>query len=281
MNALKVSGICKRYPSFVLEDVSFTLPAGTIMGLIGVNGAGKTTTLKAILGHLRTEAGSIELFDKPFAPDALAGRTEIGYVSGGADYFPRKKLKAITDATRGFFPDWDEEIYRTLLRRFRLDEQKRVCELSAGMKVKYQLALALSHHARLLILDEPTSGLDPVSRDELLELFLTLRDEQGVSVLFSTHITSDLEKCAQYITYLQNGRVLLTGERRALLARYLVVSAPTPTEEQCGLLLGLKRHPEQVSGLLPVEYRDRFAPELCAPATLEDMMVYLEREAVR
>ena len=281
MNALKVSGVCKRYPSFALEDVSFTMPAGTIMGLIGVNGAGKTTTLKAILGHLRTEAGSIELFGKPFAPDALAGRAEIGCVSGGADYFPHKKLKAITDATRGFFPDWDEEIYRTLLRRFRLDEQKRVCELSAGMKVKYQLALALSHHARLLILDEPTSGLDPVSRDELLELFLTLRDAQGASVLFSTHITSDLEKCAQYITYLQNGRVLLTGERRALLARYLVVSAPTLTEEQRGLLLGLKRHPEQVSGLLPVEYRDRFTPELCAPATLEDMMVYLEREALR
>ena len=281
MNALKVRDVCKRYPSFALEDVSFTLPAGTIMGLIGVNGAGKTTTLKAILGHLRTEAGSIELFGKPFAPDALAGRAEIGCVSGGADYFPHKKLKTITDATRGFFPGWDEEIYRTLLRRFRLDDQKRVCELSAGMKVKYQLALALSHHARLLILDEPTSGLDPVSRDELLELFLTLRDEQGVSVLFSTHITSDLEKCAQYITYLQNGRVLLTGERRALLARYLVVSAPTLTEAQRGLLLGLKRHPEQVSGLLPVEYRDRFTPELCAPATLEDMMVYLEREALR
>ena len=282
MDVLRAENLCKRYPSgFCLENVSFALPEGCIMGLIGANGAGKTTTLKTVMGYLRPDSGAVELFGQPFPPENVALRQQIGYVSGGVDYFPRKKLAAITAATRPFFADWDEATYQNCMTRFGLEEGKRTSELSAGMKVKYQLALSLSHRARLLILDEPTSGLDPVSRDELLELFLTLTEEQGTSILFSTHITSDLEKCAHSITYLQKGRVLCSEEKKPLLNRWRVVSgAPEQLAgSDCTKLTGLRRHAELVEGLCPAELVASFPPETVKAATLEDIMVFLEREA--
>lgn len=150
---------------------------------------------------MHPDAGKITLLGMDMDTQELAIRKKLGYVSGTAGYYPKKRLRQLADVTRVFYPDWDEAAYQDCLRRFSLDENKRVSELSEGMKVKFQLALALSHRAELLILDEPTSGLDPVSRDDLLELFLTL-SERGTAILFSTHITSDLEKCADTITYL-------------------------------------------------------------------------------
>ena len=281
MDALCVTGLCKAYPAFQLKEVSFTLPEGSIMGFIGVNGAGKTTTLKALMGYVHPDAGRCTLFGQPFTQDALALRQQIGFVSGGVDYFPRKRLKAITAATRRFFTGWDESAYRDCLRRFHLDENKRPGELSAGMKIKYQLALALSHRARLLILDEPTSGLDPVSRDDLLELFLNLKEQDGVSILFSTHITSDLEKCADRITYIQNGAILASCGRRELLEGYRVVSGPPErfSSGQLGFLIGAKRHPDSISGLVSAADAKEFDGALTQPATLESIMVYLERRA--
>lgn len=281
MEALRIEGLCKAYPAFQLREVSFALPEGCIMGFIGVNGAGKTTTLKALMGYVHPDAGRCTLFGEPFTQDALALRQQIGFVSGGVDYFPRKKLNAITAATRRFFIGWDEAAYQDCLRRFRLDENKRPGELSAGMKIKYQLALALSHRARLLILDEPTSGLDPVSRDGLLELFLDLRERDGVSILFSTHITSDLEKCADQITYIQNGSILLSRSRRELLEDYRVAAGPPDrfSAGQAESLIGAKRHLDCVSGLISAKDAAGFAPDLVKRATLEDIMVYLERRA--
>lgn len=282
MDALRVENLCKRYSGgFALENVSFSLAEGSIMGLIGANGAGKTTTLKALMGYLRPDAGTVTLFGQPFPPENTVLRQHTGFVSGGVDYFPRKRLSAITAATRPFYANWDEAAYQNCLRTFELDERKRTAELSAGMKVKYQLALALSHRAGLLILDEPTSGLDPVSRDELLELFLTLAEERGVSILFSSHITSDLEKCARTITYLQRGRVLCSEEQSALLNRWRLVRG-TP-EQLAGAeltgLTGLRRHAGTVEGLCPAEQAARFPAGTVKPAGLEDIMVHLEREA--
>ena len=188
MEVLRIEGLCKRYPAFALENVSFSMQPGTIMGLIGRNGAGKTTTLKSLLHVVHPDAGKITLLGMDMDAQELAIRKKLGYVSGTAGYYPRKRLRQLADVTRVFYPDGDEAAYQGCLRRFSLDENKRVSELSEGMKVKFQLALALSHRAELLILDEPTSGLDPVSRDDLLELFLTL-SERGTAILFSTHIT--------------------------------------------------------------------------------------------
>lgn len=160
------------------------MEAGTVMGFIGRNGAGKTTTLKALLRLVHPDAGKVTLLGLDAAHDEHAIRQKIGFVSGGLSYYPRKTLAQITAVTRRFYPAWDEALYRRCLARFRLSEEKRTSALSEGMKVKYQLALAMSHGAELLILDEPTSGLDPVSRDDLLDLFLTLREEDGVSSSF-------------------------------------------------------------------------------------------------
>ena len=207
MNVLSVRGLCKRYGSFALRDVSFDVAPGSITGFIGRNGAGKTTTLKSLLDFVHPDAGEALFFGRPLSADEFGVKQAVGFASGGFGFYPLKRLRTVTDVTRRFYPSWDETAYRRYLALFALDENKRVKELSEGMKVKYALALALSHRARLLVLDEPTSGLDPVSRDELLEIFLQLAQDEGISILFSTHITSDLEKCADHIVYLRRGEV--------------------------------------------------------------------------
>ena len=206
MEALSVKGLCKEYPSFSLKDISFSVEQGTIMGFIGRNGAGKTTTLKSILNLVHPSRGEIRFFGMELEKNEPEIKRQIGFVSGGVDYYVKKKIKTITNVTRRFYDDWDEQAYRRYMARFELDESKTPDQLSAGMKVKYALTLALSHRAKLLILDEPTSGLDPVSRDDLLDVFLSLQRE-GVSILFSTHITSDLDRCADSITYIRRGEI--------------------------------------------------------------------------
>ena len=207
MNTLEVRNLCKVYPAFTLQDVSFTVPAGSVTGLVGRNGAGKSTTLKSLLGLVHPDGGEVRFCGMDTAENEKAFKEEIGVVLGGIDFYPKKKLKIITAVTKKFYVNWDEEAYRRYMALFALDEQKRVDQLSNGMRVKYLIALALSHGARLLILDEPTSGLDPVSRDELVQLFKALVADGQRSVLFSTHITSDLEKCADAIVYIKEGKV--------------------------------------------------------------------------
>ena len=162
MQILKLDGLCKQYPAFRLENVSFSMEAGTIMGLIGRNGAGKTTTLKSMLHLVHPDAGTVTICGLDMDKDEREIRSRIGFVSGGASYYQRKRLRELTDVTKRFYPGWDDGRYARLVRQFSLDESKRICELSEGMKVKYQLAAAMSHRAELLILDEPTSGLDHV-----------------------------------------------------------------------------------------------------------------------
>ena len=281
MTILKVEGLCKAYPEVALQDVSFSMESGSVMGFIGRNGAGKTTTLKSLLHLVHPDAGRITLLGKDTDRDEQEIRRSIGFVSGGLSYYPRKHLRQITDATRRFYPTWDEKMYRSCLERFRLSEDKRTSELSEGMKVKYQLALAMSHGAKLLILDEPTSGLDPVSRDDLLDLFLTLAEEDGVSILFSTHITSDLEKCADHITYIQNGSIFASRTKKDFLAAYVLAEGTpeqlTPAMERA--LIGLRKHRESVAGLLEAKDAALAAGCKVTQPSLEDIMVHLEREA--
>ena len=212
---LEVSHLNKRYPGFSLEDVSFSLEAGQVMGFLGRNGAGKTTTLKSILGLVHPDGGTVRILGQSL--DAPGVRAKVGYAAGGAAFYPRKTLETIGKLTREFYPQWDERAYRHYLEVFRLDETKQVRQLSEGMKVKFQLALALSHGAQLLILDEPSSGLDPVSRAELRDIFRQLAGK-STAILFSTHITTDLLDCASQITYIQNGRLLASKPMDAFLA---------------------------------------------------------------
>lgn len=276
---LTVRNLCKNYPAFELHDVSFSIRASSIMGLIGRNGAGKTTTIKSILRLVRPDGGSVEFLGQPVDDDAAALRREAGYVSGDLCYYPRKRLSQLTAVTRSFYSAWDSARYETLLRRFSLDDSKRVCELSAGMKVKYQLACALSHGAKLLILDEPTSGLDPVSRDDLLDLLRALCEQDGVSILFSTHITSDLDACADDVTYLQNGTVAQSVSLAGFTAPWKKLTGPETALAPAlrGALRGLRVHRGEFEALYP---SDLPCPAGCREelADLQTVMVYLERE---
>lgn len=276
---LTVRNLCKHYPAFELHDVSFSIRASSIMGLIGRNGAGKTTTIKSILRLVRPDGGSVEFLGQPVDDDAAALRREAGYVSGDLCYYPRKRLSQLTAVTRNFYSAWDSARYEALLRRFSLDDSKRVCELSAGMKVKYQLACALSHGAKLLILDEPTSGLDPVSRDDLLDLLRSLCEQDGVSILFSTHITSDLDACADDVTYLQNGTVAQSVSLAGFTAPWKKLTGPETALAPAlrSALRGLRVHRGEFEALYP---SDLPCPAGCREelADLQTVMVYLERE---
>ena len=269
---LEVRGLCKRYPGFALEDAAFSVRRGEIMGLIGRNGAGKTTTLKSLLGLVHPDAGEIRFFGLDAAGHELEIKRRIGFVSGGANYYPGKKLKTVLDVTRRFYPDLDEAACARYMSLFALDESKQIRQLSAGMQVKYALVLALSHRAELLILDEPTSGLDPVSREELLEVFLQLADE-GVSVLFSTHITSDLEKCAESITYIRAGRIVESCSLRDFEAAYLLAELPEKSAD--ARVVGQRRTKDGYTALLRASDAAGFPARA---ATLEEIMVHLEKE---
>ena len=274
---LSVRGLCKYYEKFRLEDVTFDLRPGAITGFIGRNGAGKTTTIKSLLNFVHPDAGEIRFFGKPFEGNEAEIKGRIGFVSGGVHYYTMKKLKAITAVTRRFYPAWDENAYRGYLERFALDENKTPKELSEGMKVKYALTLALSHGAELLLLDEPTSGLDPVSRDELLEIFLDLA-ERGTTIFFSTHITSDLEKSADDIIYIKGGRVVGAGDVREFLGRYRV--ARWTGEAPAGTLIGAKRDKTGSSALVAADFAAGEGVTL-EDADLETIMVHMEREGAR
>ena len=275
---LEVKNLVKSYPSFRLQELSFSLEAGKITGFIGRNGAGKTTTLHSLLSFLAPDSGEIRFWGMDIREHELEIKRRIGFVSAGMSFYNRKKLRAITAVTRSFFDHWDEAAYRRYSELFALEEDKTPEKLSNGMKIKYALALALSHGAELLILDEPTSGLDPVSREELLEIFLNLRDE-GKTILFSTHITSDLDKTADNILYIAGGALRADSSLEDFIASYCLVEyekdAPVADSP---LLIGQRRTRDGYSALLRAGDAEGF-PLPSQEVNLDQIMVHLEKEA--
>ena len=227
MGIVEVRDLMKTYPSFSLQKASFTVEKGRITGFIGRNGAGKTTTIKAMLNLIHPDGGSVVYFGKPLIGNETEIKKHIGYSTGAVNWYPRKKIRDIVSIVKRFYDTWDDGAYRKYLALFQLDETKTPMELSEGMKVKFNLLVALSHRAEVLILDEPTSGLDPFSRNELLDVFSELKKD-GVAVFFSTHIISDIEKCADDIVYISRGRIAAAMPKADFIARY---SAPGETLE--------------------------------------------------
>ena len=219
MSIAEVKDLVKHYPGFQLQNVSFEIREGEITGFIGRNGAGKTTTIKSMLNLIHPDSGEIQFFGKPLIGNEKEIKKLLGYSTGSVSWYPRKKIREIAEVIRCFYDTWDEEAYRKYLAFFGLDENKTAMELSEGMKVKCNLMFSLSHKAKILILDEPTSGLDPFSRDELLSVFEKLREE-GTAIFFSTHIVSDLEKCADRILYLSKGSIVSSLSKREFIERY-------------------------------------------------------------
>ena len=274
---LTVKGLTKIYPSFRLDGVSFDLRPGAVTGFIGRNGAGKTTTLNSLLGFVRPDGGEALFWGMDMEKQADAIKKRIGFVSAGMTYYTRKKIRTITEVTKSFYPGWSDETYRRYMQRFGLEESKTPAALSNGMKIKYALALALSHGAELLILDEPTSGLDPVSREELTEIFLSLRDE-GKTILFSTHITADLEKCADRILYIRAGRLAADSAMDDFAGAYRIAAfdGETPAEMK-NAALGVCRTRKGGTALVKKEDAAAIRADWQIP-TLDEIMTHLDRE---
>ena len=279
MNILQVENLSKTYPTFKLDNVSFSLEKGYIMGFIGRNGAGKTTTLKSMLKFVHPESGNVSINGFDIEKDEFAVKNSIGFVSGLDGFYNSKKIKQVTDITKKFFSNWSDETYKNLLEKFNLDENKFIKNLSAGMKVKYQLALAMSHDAKLLILDEPTSGLDPVSRDELVILFQDYVADGEHSILFSTHVISDLEKCADYITYIKKGKILDSCDVVSFKEKYLLVNGKKEdlTDELKSKVIGVHEHNFGFEGMILKSDKDLFTKCEITQPSMEEIMVHTER----
>jgi ABC-2 type transport system ATP-binding protein len=279
MLAIDVKNLNKKYKNFHLKDVSFQLEKGYIMGFIGTNGAGKTTTLKSILNMIHIDGGEISILGKSFIKHEMELKQEIGYAFGGVDYYTRNKIKQVTNVVKKFYSNWEEETYYNYLKKFNLDESKKIIELSAGMRVKYNLAIALSHGAKLLILDEPTSGLDPVARDNLLDIFQELVEEGEISILFSTHITSDLEKCADYITYINNGQIIQSSEKEEFIQTYRLLNGEvSQLDEVKDHLISYKKNSFGFTGLIHFKDLDPSSNIKSTLPNLEEIMIYFSKK---
>ena len=275
MKALEVREMTKVYPEFTLDNISFCVEQGHICGLIGRNGAGKSTIIKGIL-RLISITGDVVVFGKDFYKDEMVIKQMIGYVGGGFRSYSMNKLITIRKAYSSFYPAWNQNKYEKFLVQFELSERKKVKELSEGMKVKFALALALSHGAKLLIMDEPTSGLDPLSREELCDIILQLVHDEGVSVLFSTHITSDLMRIADDILYISQGKILAACPLKDLLDKYKLAHFSSLEEATAANAIGVKSVKDGYEGLLTLK-RQNFNGVTLSDATIDNILVHLEK----
>lgn len=216
-NILEVKNLCKNYDKFSLKNISLNLPKGTIMGLVGENGAGKSTTIKAILNLVNTSDGIIKIFGLDCKEHEMEIKEDIGIVLDEGFVSEYLNPKDINTIMKDMYKNWDEELYFKYLADFKLPEDKISKEYSSGMKMKLKIAVALAHHPKLLILDEPTSGLDPVARNDILDIFQDFIQDEEHGIFISSHITSDLESIADYITFINNGEIVLSKTRDELL----------------------------------------------------------------
>jgi ABC-2 type transport system ATP-binding protein len=242
---LEVRGLEKRYGDFTLAEVSFSLPRGYVMGLVGPNGAGKTTTLKSILGLIRRDGGEIRVAGFDPQSDGAEARSRIGFVHDEPRMPRHLTLRRIARLISGFYPGWDDVAFRRFADLFELPLGKRFGALSRGTRTKFALALALCHGAELIVMDEPTAGLDPVFRRRLLDILLQALADARVSILFSTHITADLDRIADYVTLLQNGAVVFSSTKDEILDRWALVKGGLDLLDRlpAGMFRGIHRGP--------------------------------------
>ena len=251
-NAVEIKNLKKKFGIYGVDDVSFVLPKGFIMGFVGKNGAGKTTTIKCILNAINRDSGEIKIFGLDNLSHEANVKRKIGAVMDSVFFEENWTLIRTGKALKPFYPDWNDDKFMQLLGRFGLDPGKKIKELSRGMKMKIMIACAMAHNPDLLILDEPTSGLDAVARDELMDILKEFITDENKSILFSTHITSDLEKIADYITFIDNSKIVHSGTKDDLLEKYVLVKGGlgSLTVEQRKLLIGYSETSVNFDGIV-------------------------------
>ncbi|MCR5600780.1 MAG: ABC transporter ATP-binding protein [Ruminococcus sp.] len=280
-NILEIKGLNKAYDGFALKDVSFSLPKGYIMGFVGENGSGKTTTIRSILNMANIDSGKISVFGLDSVKDTISIKEKLGVVFDSLYLADHLTAKQIEKQLKPFYKDWDSKEFAGRLKSFGLPNNKRVGDFSKGMKMKLMIAIALSHKADFMILDEPTSGLDPVARDELLDILAEYIEDENRSVLFSTHITSDVERIADYVTILHNGRVLFTGTKDELSEKYVILRGAeedisSALREKC---IGFHGYRNGFDALLSTEYLSEVTDKLeTETANIDEILVYVAKE---
>lgn len=280
---LEINRLTKRYPHFALQDVTFSLERGYIMGFIGPNGAGKSTTIKLIMNLIKKDSGEIRLFGLDHLQHELEVKEKIGFVYDENPYYEELTGEEMKQLVRPFYRRWDEATFRMYSEQFQLPLKRPIRQLSKGMKMKLALAIALSHQPELLIMDEPTSGLDPLVRVELLEILQSVVEDEHRSVFFSTHITSDLEKVADYITLIHEGKILFCQPKDVLLEEYCIVKGSREKLQEWGRegFVGIQENRYGFEGLYAnkQEACRRFGDSvLIERPTLEEIMVYMTRK---
>ena len=281
-NILELNGVSKSYRDFSLQNVSFQLPKGSIMGLIGANGAGKSTTIKSILNLVRRDSGEIKVFGLDNLQYEQEIKERLGIVFDETYFHGVLKPKQINKFMKDIYKAWDEEQYFGFLKKLKIPLDKQIKDFSRGMKMKLSIAAAMSHGADLLILDEPTGGLDPVVRNEILDLFLDFIQDENRGILLSSHIITDLEKIADYITFLDNGKVVLSESKDEILYLYGVLKGSLEDFNRVdkGELIGVHKHRFGFEAL--VKHADRIRikyPGLVVdPVNIEDMMLFMTKE---
>ncbi|HFD2045054.1 TPA: ABC transporter ATP-binding protein [Clostridium perfringens] len=285
-NVLEIKNISKEYKGFSLKDVSFNIPKGFVMGLIGPNGAGKTTIIKAIMNLINLDSGEIYIFGEDIKKNEISIKDRIGFVYDDCCAFEDFTIRENKKIISKFYSKWDEEKFKYYLEKFALNENKKLKQLSKGQKMRFSLALALSHKAELLILDEPTSGLDPVFRSELLDILFEIIGEEEVSILYSTHITTDLEKLADYITFINNGKIEFSKEKDILLGEYFIVKGALDilNKDLEKELIGLRKTRYNFEGLTNNmrKLKELFGDKIIfEKATLDDIVVYYSKKDVK
>ncbi|MBZ9688520.1 ABC transporter ATP-binding protein [Clostridium estertheticum] len=280
-NAIVVNKLCKDYGDFSLNNISFSLPTGYIMGFVGQNGSGKTTTIRLILNMTARNNGNIRIFEMDNILEEQKIKQGIAVVLDDIFFVENWKVYEVEKAVKGFYDNWDSTLFHQYLNSFNLPINKKVKDLSRGMKMKLMLAVAMSHNAKLLILDEPTSGLDPVARDELLEILSAYISDGQRSVLFSTHITSDLEKIADYITLIDKGNIFYTGTKDDLLESFYVIKGGLDelTNQIQEKIIGVTTHNTGFTGLMPAsEVKDLSKNIIVEISTIDEILVYISKE---
>lgn len=278
-NSIEISGLCKSYGDFALDHIDLTLLGGAILGLIGENGAGKTTTIKCILNLIRRDAGTIALMGYDNIAQEQQAKAEVGVVLDECFFHDTLRPRDLHAILSRVYKTWDRDLYGSYLKKFQLPEGKFIKEFSRGMKMKLSLAAALAHHPKLLILDEATAGLDPVVRDEILDEFLGFIQDEDHSILISSHITSDLEKVADYITYLHQGRVVLSEAKDVLQDSYgrLACTAQQLSTIQPEDLVRVRKGSYGCEALVSdrAAFHKKYPQLMVEPISLEDIMLFI------
>src|SRR5690554_589534 len=280
---LEVNYLRKEYSNFALQDISFSLESGYIMGFIGPNGAGKTTTIKLIMNLLNKDGGDIKVFGMDCVEDEIPIKEKIGFVYDQNYYYEELTIAEMKRVVTSYYREWDDNLYHRYLQNFKLDENKKIKELSRGMQMKFSLIMALSHNAELLIMDEPTSGLDPLVRRELLDILQEIIQDENKSVFFSTHITSDLDKIADFVTFINDGEIIMSKERDEIINNYGIVKGKKELlkRSEAAKFIGVRENEYGFEALTADKEKSRkeLGKELVIDKpTLEDILVFQIRE---